>query len=165
MSLAIAQDLMSQYISGVLYSQVEGFEYLGCGVSRYAYRSHKDGMVYKVGNHTANMTEMEAAAWFKSHYPLPGILWPTFKVWDEVRAGAISVSETVYLPKNSVGSNHPSLRSFLRLLANNGITDNHTGNVYEYRGLMVCIDFGYWAKDAAPQSPCTCDACRRESNW
>lgn len=120
------------------------FKYLGAGVSREAFLG-PDGNVYKLGNAGCNRTEAEAAAWFKNKFgPTPGIFIPDFIHYEETVIGSRSVSETVYLPPDENQPwEHPGRLAFLRKLGKCGLTDSHGANVYVWRGMLTCIDWGY----------------------
>lgn len=118
--------------------------YLGAGVSREAFLG-PDGNVYKVGNDQCNRSEAEAAAWFKNKFgPTPGIFIPDFIYYPETIRVSRSVVQTVYIPADENQPwVHPMRRVFLHRLASCGMTDSHGGNVYTWRGMLTCCDWGY----------------------
>ena len=144
MSLSLATEIFRgcdyNYKDEIDYDR---WEFLGAGVSRYAYLCKVDGMVYKYGNSSCNRTEMEAAAWLRQNKPLPGIFWPTFKVYE---FGYLrpSVSETVYLRNEGyLEWNTSEYMWFKHALVCVAVTDLHPGNVWRWRGMMTIVDLGY----------------------
>lgn len=145
MSLELAHTIFN---AGSHYEEnvPDGWKYLGCGVSRVAYLG-PDGMVYKVGNRQCNDSEAKAAAWFKDKFgPIPGTLIPDFIHHDEVGTPQQSVIETVYLPPDETYDSEDMSRRrrwFIRKLMKCGLTDSHGMNIYFYRNLITCVDWGY----------------------
>ena len=139
MSLELALHLRENY-----ESPGDDWIYLGRGVSRAAWLG-PDGNVYKVGLADCNRSEAKAAAWFKNKFgPTPGIFIPDFIHYEETVSGMKSVIQTVYLPADSEQDYNSSMRRiFLRRLVRCGLTDSHGENVYSWRGLLTCVDWGY----------------------
>jgi hypothetical protein len=142
MSLEIAMTLAEQIRNNGYTDST--FKFIGSGISRNAYLSRIDGMVYKYGHHSCNVDEMNAAARLNNLFHKPGVFIPSFIVYDETELYGRSVSETVYLPKHSeLHWSDSRYRWFTRMLDEVGVTDTHSGNVYLYKDILVCIDLGY----------------------
>jgi hypothetical protein len=142
MSLELAMTLAKA--AGNIDELPDGWLYIGSGVSRRVFKG-PDGNVYKYGTEQCNRSEVEAAAWFKQKFgPIPGIFIPDFIHYEATVSCFNSVSETVYLPADPEQDWHDSRRRwFLRKLIRCGLTDSHGGNIYTYKGLMTCVDWGF----------------------
>ncbi len=144
MSLEIALEFQRMMWNQSLPTDTTQFKYLGAGISRQAYLCATDNRVYKYGHHSCNVSEMVSAAWLKMNRPRPGILIPQFTVYSETLVHGQSVSETDYYPNDgSVSPTDSRHRWFTRILSEVECSDTHGGNVYSYKGHLVCIDLGY----------------------